>query len=57
MNNLTQIKMTDLEFKRLLEFIAWMIDGYAQHGITPMRFPDLTPERVEELYNVEFSKS
>ena len=23
-------------------------------SISPMRFPDLTPERAEELYNVDF---
>lgn len=31
-----------------------MIMGEGQHGISPMRFPKLTAERVEELYNVNF---
>lgn len=44
----------DREFRRTSKFIAWLIDGQFVHGITPMMFPDLTAERVEELYNVDF---
>ena len=42
------------DIRRTRRFLHWMIDGQGQHGITPMMFPDLTPERVEELYNVNF---
>jgi hypothetical protein len=42
------------EIRRRIKFINWMITGQFQHGISPMSFPDLTPERVEELYNVDF---
>jgi hypothetical protein len=44
----------DREFRRSKKFLAWLINGYGQHGITPMRFPFLTPEMVEELYQVDF---
>jgi hypothetical protein len=40
--------------RRTERMINWMVDGHRQHGITPMRFPDLQPDRVEELYNVNF---
>jgi len=39
----------DREIRRRIKFINWLIDGQFQHGITPMMFPDLTPERVEEM--------
>lgn len=44
----------DRQFRRIQKMINWMIDGQFQHGISPMRFPSLTPERIEELYNVDF---
>jgi|APGre2960657404_1045060.scaffolds.fasta_scaffold79341_3 hypothetical protein len=44
----------DRHFRRTQKFLQWMIDGQFQHGISPMRFPNLTPERVEEIYNVDF---
>ncbi len=44
----------DRDFRRTENFLDWMIKGQFQHGISPMRFPKLTPERVEELYNVNF---
>lgn len=44
----------DQQFARSLAMIKWMIHGQFQHGISPMRFPKLTPERIEELYNVDF---
>jgi hypothetical protein len=44
----------DRQFRRTQKFINWMINGQFQHGISPMRFPNLTAERVEELYNVNF---
>jgi hypothetical protein len=43
------------ELDRVSAMIKWMIDGQFQHGISPMRFPSLTPERIEELYNVDFN--
>lgn len=48
--------LDDIErrFRRIDKFIKWMINGQFQHGISPMMFPNLTPERVEELYNVDF---
>lgn len=44
----------DIRLRRYQRFLNWMINGQFQHGIYPGRFPDLTPERVEELYNVNF---
>ena len=44
------------DIRRTVRFIRWMIDGQFQHGISPMRFPNLTPERAEELYNVNFGE-
>jgi hypothetical protein len=44
----------DRRIRRTQKFLHWMIDGQFQHGISPMRFPNLTPERVEEIYNVDF---
>lgn len=44
----------EMRLRRSKKFIDWMICGQFQHGISPMRFPDLTPERAEELYNVDF---
>ena len=49
-------KELDRKFSRSLAMIKWMIEGQFQHGISPMRFPDITPERIEELYNVDFDK-
>jgi hypothetical protein len=40
--------------RRTQRMIEWMVDGHGQHGITPMMFPDLQPDRIEELYNVNF---
>jgi len=34
--------------------INWMIDGHLQHGISVDKFADLTPEKIEEIYNVKF---
>ncbi len=42
------------DFRRTQKFLEWMINGQFQHGISPMKFSNLTPERVEELYNVNF---
>lgn len=53
MNNQIKIDI-EREFRRRLKMIKWMIDGQFQHGISPMAFPDVTPERIEELYNVNF---
>jgi hypothetical protein len=44
----------DRRIRRTQKFINWMIDGQFQHGISPNKFPNLTPERVEEIYNVDF---
>ena len=46
----------DRKIRRSLAMIKWMIEGQFQHGISPMRFPNITPERIEELYNVDFDK-
>lgn len=51
MNHWTEL---DRAFRRSLAMQKWMIYGQFQHGISPMRFPKLTPERIEELYNVDF---
>jgi hypothetical protein len=42
------------KFRRIQKYIRWKIYGQFQHGIAPNTFLDLTPERVEELYNVDF---
>ena len=54
----TEVKPFDIdrEIRRSKKFLAWMINGQFQHGISPMRFPNLTGERVEELYNVNFGE-
>lgn len=44
----------DKRINRLKKFINWLIDGQFQHGISPMSMRNLTPEKVEELYNVDF---
>ena len=44
----------DRKIRRTERMITWMIDGQFQHGISPMKFPNLTPERIEVLYNVNF---
>lgn len=49
-------KDLDRQIHRSLAMTKWMIEGQFQHGISPMRFPNLTPERIEELYNVDFDK-
>ncbi len=46
----------EIEIRRTIKFIQWMIDGQLQHGISPMRFHKLTAERVEEIYNVNFGE-
>ena len=49
---------SDIErnIRRTKRMIEWMINGQFQHGISPMKFPNLTPERIEELYNVNFGE-
>ena len=44
----------DREIRRTRKMLKWMIYGQFQHGISPMRFSNLTAERLEELYNVNF---
>lgn len=44
----------DRSIRSMKKFLHWKIDGQFQHGISPMMFPNLTPERVEEIYNVDF---
>lgn len=44
----------DRRIRRTEKFIHWMINGQFQHGISPMGFTNLTPEKVEEIYNVDF---
>jgi len=44
----------DRRIRRVKKMIRWMIYGQFQHGISPMEYPELTPERIEELYNVNF---
>jgi competence transcription factor ComK len=46
----------DRDIRRTKKFLQWMIMGEGQHGISPMMFPSLTAERVEELYNVNFGE-
>lgn len=41
--------------RRTEKFLHWINSGQFQHGIKPMMFPNLTPERVEEIYNVDFN--
>lgn len=52
--NKTSFEDIERKIRRVQRFLDWMILGQFQHGIAPMRFPNLTPERVEELYNVDF---
>ena len=54
MENIEFWNELEREIRRTKNFINWMIDGQFQHGISPMRFQKLTPEMVEELYNVNF---
>jgi len=42
------------EIRRTKRFLRWLIEGQFQLGFSPMQFPSLTPERAEELYNVNF---
>jgi len=44
----------DRKIRRSLKFLKWIIDGQSIHGISLVKYPNLTPERVEELYNVNF---
>lgn len=44
----------DRHCDRFLAMLRWMIEGHLIHGITPMRFPDLQPDDIERLYNVNF---
>lgn len=44
----------DRDIRRTQKMINWMIEGHFQHGISPMKFKELTPERIEEIYNVNF---
>lgn len=44
----------DRDIRRTNKMINWMIEGQFIHGITPMMFTSITPERIEELYNVNF---
>ena len=44
----------DRRIRRVGKFLNWKIDGQFQHGISPMLFTELTPKRVEEIYNVDF---
>jgi len=53
-NTLSSWNNIERDIRRTKKFITWMINGQFQHGISPMRFPNLTPERVEEIYNVNF---
>lgn len=41
--------------RRTEKFLHWINSGQFQHVIKPMMFPNLTPERVEEIYNVDFN--
>jgi len=57
LNNMEKINFweeLDRKIRRTERMITWMIDGQFQHGISPMKFPNLTPERIEVLYNVNF---
>ena len=44
----------DRRIRRSQRFVKWLIDGYGQHGVSLIEMPSLTPERIEELYNVDF---
>ncbi len=44
----------DRKIRRAQKMLAWLINGQFIHGISPMMFPDLTAERIEEIYNVNF---
>jgi uncharacterized Fe-S cluster-containing radical SAM superfamily enzyme len=46
----------ETEVKRIKEMLSWMINGQFQHGVSPMAFPNITPDDIERIYNVEFSK-
>ena len=49
-------KEIDKKLSRSLAMIKWLIDGGTQHGVSLSKFPNITPERIEELYNVDFNK-
>ncbi|MDD5358529.1 MAG: hypothetical protein PHX80_05240 [Candidatus Nanoarchaeia archaeon] len=44
------------KIKRISAMISWMIFGQFQHGISPIRFPNITPEDIENIYNVNFDE-
>ena len=44
----------DRRIRRTKKMIKWMVHGQFIHGVSPMKFPQMTPERIEELYNVDF---
>lgn len=46
--------MEDKFFNRNIKFLHWLIDGRNQHGLDLKSYPNLTPEIVEEIYNVNF---
>ena len=47
-------KELERDFRRIKNFLRWRIQGQFQLGFSPMEYPNLTPERAEELYNVNF---
>lgn len=40
--------------QRICRMLEWMIDGQFQHGIIPGKYHNITPEWVEQNYNVQF---
>ena len=44
----------DRRIRRTKRFLRWLIDGQFQHGISPLKFKNLTAEQVEKMHNVDF---
>lgn len=54
MNDLNYWIEFERNIRRIKRMITWMIDGQFQHGISPMKYNNLTPDMIEEIYNVNF---
>lgn len=44
----------DRDIDRTQKMLKWLIDGQFIHGISPMMFPNIKPEDIEQRYNVKF---
>lgn len=52
-----QTKWTNLDCLRSYEKLSWLIHGRFVHCIPPSTWSMISPERIEEVYHIQFSKS